>query len=952
MKRIITLLMLIYIVSVPAFGADHYVRDGASGSDDGSDWTNAYTELPEYLTRGDTYYIADGNYPDRDFKDSESGTTYIYILKATSTAHGTDTGWDSAYGDGQAVFDPTSTVNTNLRFWAGYYVFSGVAASDQADSSTYGFKVVNNSGGARWYAIGLPEMGGYNTQLDHITISYTAIPGRNSTYCVANYDDETGIYSYSAEDLTDLTISHNYLSGNSLNLRAQAWASGCVIENNYFDGNWNAGDRHGQQMFVNDTDGVILRNNIFKDSSIYVLGGWTGGNRDWQIYNNLVIGGTLSACWASVQTNVDYDVWERSEIHHNTHINVYFGSRGSVYVGSLTDIPGSRSRAYNNLFINCSHCQMEAGSIGGVVHDYNGYYGCDLTYTPGPNAIDDVIGSQPTYLDDADIATFTGYSDSLELKELLEGVVQDSLGGIARSTDYMDSTLTDPPSIGAFDFGGVGTVIIPTFSVEPDSVGTGTLADIEVAEANAESLSVIKLMDGTHPYDIVLTDNDVGITIESTKTITVENKKTISSFTAPNVASIDTIQADASAEDYTVDIANSSLNAAGTYFLLGYYPGSSHYYNAGLTLPITSAVADNIDSGHVEVYLWEDSLSDGEKAVHRITMQDTAQAVAPTSYAEFMTAVADSISDGETLWTIDNSDSISSWIKKDITDMLKGVPDLGGYDTNNSITFLFLEQNETSSDNPSIYSFDGSSTYAPRLVIYYSSSSGNNSYKILTGNEANSDSLWFDGDSGTKVAWKDSLGLNEWCYSATGDTLYIPELQDDDVIQIDGYGRVIDTNSNDDISLDGSGGTFIVKAYGDTALYDETGTLDATKIIITETSVAFARSLGTLTRPTIDADSLLGYATITNGIIIDPTYISTNITITGTILINGNSITVPDGCTVKTWSFDSDYAPTDADVADKGAVDYTDYVAVITGSHKKRFNLEEKKQFNIKKWNL
>jgi hypothetical protein len=39
-----------------------------------SDWTNAYPSLPATLTRGDTYYIATGNYGGYGFNTAQSGT--------------------------------------------------------------------------------------------------------------------------------------------------------------------------------------------------------------------------------------------------------------------------------------------------------------------------------------------------------------------------------------------------------------------------------------------------------------------------------------------------------------------------------------------------------------------------------------------------------------------------------------------------------------------------------------------------------------------------------------------------------------------------------------------------------------------------------------------------------------------------------------------------------------
>ena len=87
--------------------ANHYIRDGASG--DGSNWTNAWDDLPATLIRGDTYYVADGTYAGGYvFDDAADGTKTITIKKAIESDHGTDTGWSSAYGDGQAVWEIAS----------------------------------------------------------------------------------------------------------------------------------------------------------------------------------------------------------------------------------------------------------------------------------------------------------------------------------------------------------------------------------------------------------------------------------------------------------------------------------------------------------------------------------------------------------------------------------------------------------------------------------------------------------------------------------------------------------------------------------------------------------------------------------------------------------------------------------------------------------------------------
>ena len=129
--------------SVPAYGANHYVRQGASGN--GSDWTNAYGNLPENLTRGDTYYMADGSYGSYTFDDANSGTQIITVKKAIASDHGTDTGWQASYGDGQAVFGSLIVITPYLLIdgatriieptWTAPTGYGIKATSVEADSS-------------------------------------------------------------------------------------------------------------------------------------------------------------------------------------------------------------------------------------------------------------------------------------------------------------------------------------------------------------------------------------------------------------------------------------------------------------------------------------------------------------------------------------------------------------------------------------------------------------------------------------------------------------------------------------------------------------------------------------------------------------------------------------------------------------------------------------------------
>ena len=49
----------------------YYIRGGATGTNDGSDWTNAWTDLPASLERGATYYVAAGRYGPHLFNERD-----------------------------------------------------------------------------------------------------------------------------------------------------------------------------------------------------------------------------------------------------------------------------------------------------------------------------------------------------------------------------------------------------------------------------------------------------------------------------------------------------------------------------------------------------------------------------------------------------------------------------------------------------------------------------------------------------------------------------------------------------------------------------------------------------------------------------------------------------------------------------------------------------------------
>lgn len=144
--------ILIILFGAKAMAANWYVRDGASGG--GTSWSDAYDQLSSAETsaaRGDTIFVAAGTYAAVTFNTATSGTTKIFIKRATVADHGTSTGWSDAY-------DGIVTITPPYQFTSSYWDFNGV---------TWAGIVTSGQSGA-----GLDGGGIFNITGDEVAIRY------------------------------------------------------------------------------------------------------------------------------------------------------------------------------------------------------------------------------------------------------------------------------------------------------------------------------------------------------------------------------------------------------------------------------------------------------------------------------------------------------------------------------------------------------------------------------------------------------------------------------------------------------------------------------------------------------------------------------------------------------------------------------------------------------------
>jgi len=474
--------------------ADHYVRADAAGNNDGSDWTNAYTALPATLDRGDsgsTYYIADGNYEGYLFNSTSAaidGTKVITIKKATTSAHGTDTGWNSSHGDGQAVFKWSDHGTTDMgyklsafKILSSYITIDGSVGSG-GDIDNYGFKMMladgfgdNDDEFSYWNAISIGGVADRNKLVNDIIIRHVGAegPGKVQQYrCIDGLDgwgcSNNGISTYFAPNdgggATNITIDSVYMGYWNNNITIMGTNSAIVNRSYLYKnigcsaGTCDNGDSlHTQNANIDGCIGVIISNNNIVESREFAVAFHSQqnvGSSGIEIYNNLFYGTnpSMSGFIATMTSDVD-TLSGGLQVHHNTVFEQLCGGKGFVRVGTLTDT-NVISYVYNNLLYNSDDCSTaNTGYTQGVIiHDYNAYLNC-TNYTPEDNAQVDATADDP-FVDSANgdyrlnIGTLPINNGKTDL-------------GATYAHDYAGTERGASPDIGAYEYVGTSDVVAP-----------------------------------------------------------------------------------------------------------------------------------------------------------------------------------------------------------------------------------------------------------------------------------------------------------------------------------------------------------------------------------------------------------------------------------------------------------------------------------------------------------
>jgi hypothetical protein len=340
--------VMMFAATIPSWSATKFVNKSATGSNNGTSWANAWTNVSSIgwsgLSAGDVVCVAGGTYSG-SISTGKSGTSGnpITIRRATAadaTCGSSTTGWTSAF-DTQAVIGGINLGNDFVTI-------------DGAVANGFKMNLANVSGSPSAIGVSGPTNG--------VIVRYTEVAGPcGTTACPQNGDARSidlNSWNGSSYNLqNNMTIQYNNLHG-ACTILWSAHSINLIIEHNRFadsadstPGNPNC---HPNVIAEQDSTNVSFRYNEVTNWEVEgIMACPNGGcSSSWDIYGNFwhdpMPGSYPRVLEAQGNSNGPYHVY------NNTFVNLYYICANTGNGGSFA--PGTQGRNnvfWGNNFANC-----------------------------------------------------------------------------------------------------------------------------------------------------------------------------------------------------------------------------------------------------------------------------------------------------------------------------------------------------------------------------------------------------------------------------------------------------------------------------------------------------------------------------------------------------------------------------------------------------------------------
>jgi len=382
---------VICLAGADALGAIHCVSVSGAGTGSGADWNNSYAASGQgsawNYVRGDSYYYSAGTNAMQTLNVAASGTNVITLLAATTTSHGTNTGWVNSMA-GQVCFINTNPSGGGLEIYSPYWTIDGQTRGSDWRSG-YGFHIWNQANKTDGACFNL------YSGANNITVKNCDIQGTTSITSSLATDGDYGFYGHA--QLSNLYVGYCYVheTGNTQFQINYGSSTGFTCEYNYIYKNHTLSNANHDEAFSLTFANSTIRYNILQDimSSGFICdaAGGVPVISNWEIYGNVFfwdtnyqanpgtfLGDGMIGFFGETYSGHFYFINNTIAGITNTVTQVSSYNSG-FYMGS---VPSTASSVVieNNIWYNSEYC--EDNSYG----DYNTYYKSDKANDTGAHS--------------------------------------------------------------------------------------------------------------------------------------------------------------------------------------------------------------------------------------------------------------------------------------------------------------------------------------------------------------------------------------------------------------------------------------------------------------------------------------------------------------------------------------------------------------------------------------
>jgi hypothetical protein len=394
--------ILLLFLTVSAQAATVCVGPSATGNGSGADWNNQAQWSSVTLTRGNTYYLADGSYGGKTLSVAISGTTLISIKKAIvgDSAVTSIAGWVNTLGDGNAAFTGSITFSSSNWEFDGMKGGGWTGGAPDDTQSNYGFTFTD-------VALPLRMISGGTTISNFICKHVGAVaptPDVEKSFCST---------AGTSGSVHNGFVSYCYAYG----FNSFQWLNSSDLDMN----GWITEHNVQRDLYVTDAHhGEELHNSFGNVQYWHIRYNWIQGRRSGSIQPTMVIGALNNSAgpyyvYGNVFKDLNYAdggicAVDNGQGTHSLSGVVYNNtfddlSPGNPAIATIGGDGNNSMDAQNNVFINMRVNENTTGT-----YSYNGYY--NNSQTPAGESNKQTFGANP-FTDSAnDDYTLTAHTDT------------------------------------------------------------------------------------------------------------------------------------------------------------------------------------------------------------------------------------------------------------------------------------------------------------------------------------------------------------------------------------------------------------------------------------------------------------------------------------------------------------------------------------------------------------